>query len=143
MGNYRPSPIAFARGLHDAIFYLFTDEDKTNAKALKKYHQDTPWILEQIGDALNLPKSVENKLRALITVKDENAVPVFGEADRDLTDTEQVPLLYEGGIEAFMQNEGLPYVPDAYIAHSKTKIGYELSFTKYFYKPSELRPLMR
>ena len=58
-----------------------------------------------------------------------------------LRDTEQVPLRYEGGMEGFMQNEVLPYVPDAYIDDTKTKMGYELSFTKYFYKPIELRPL--
>ena len=40
-----------------------------------------------------------------------------------------------------MQNEVLPYVPDAYVDDTKTKVGYELSFTKYFYKPTELRPL--
>jgi type I restriction enzyme M protein len=136
-----PRPLRL-RVLPDADISSLSDEDKNKCKeALKKVPQDTPlddW--NKFGDALNLPKSLKNKLRALITVKDENAVPVFGEADRDLTDTEQVPLLYEGGIEAFMQNEVLPYVPDAYIDHSKTKIGYELSFTKYFYKPSELRP---
>ena len=52
-----------------------------------------------------------------------------------------MPLLYEGGIEAFMQNEVLPYTPDAYVNEEKTVVGYELSFTKYFYKPVQLRPL--
>ena len=40
-----------------------------------------------------------------------------------------------------MRNEVLPYAPDAYVAEGETKVGYELSFTKYFYKPVELRPL--
>ena len=40
-----------------------------------------------------------------------------------------------------MQNEVLPYAPDAYVDEKKTQIGYELSFTKYFYKPVELRPM--
>jgi type I restriction enzyme M protein len=52
-----------------------------------------------------------------------------------------VPLLYEGGIEAFMENEVLPYAPDAYVDEDATVIGYELSFTKYFYKPVELRSI--
>jgi type I restriction enzyme M protein len=64
---------------------------------------------------------------------------VKGEVDAALRDSEQVPLLYSGGIEAFMQNEVLPYAPDAFVDESKTVIGYELSFTKYFYKPVELR----
>lgn len=61
--------------------------------------------------------------------------------DPALRDKEQVPLLYPGGIEAFMANEVLPYAPDAYVDEDKTVIGYSLSFTKYFYKPVELRPL--
>lgn len=71
-------------------------------------------------------------------VRDDNGNPI---PDKSLTDTEQVPLLYEGGIEAFMQNEVLPYTPDAYVNDEKTVIGYELSFTKYFYKPVQLRTL--
>jgi len=61
--------------------------------------------------------------------------------DPKLKDSEQVPLLYEGGIEAFMENEVLPYAPDAYVDEDATVIGYELSFTKYFYKPVALRPI--
>jgi type I restriction enzyme M protein len=61
--------------------------------------------------------------------------------DKDLTDTEQIPLDYEGGIEAFIKTEVLPYAPDAWVDEKKTQIGYEISFTKHFYKPIELRPL--
>ncbi|OAV73082.1 putative type I restriction enzymeP M protein [Bacteroidales bacterium Barb6] len=61
--------------------------------------------------------------------------------DKELTDTEQIPFNYEGGINAFFRNEILPFAPDAWIDESKTQIGYELSFTKYFYKPVQLRPL--
>ncbi len=35
----------------------------------------------------------------------------------------------------------MPYAPDAYVDEKKTQIGYEISFTKYFYKPVELRPM--
>ncbi|MBN1363251.1 MAG: SAM-dependent DNA methyltransferase [Syntrophaceae bacterium] len=63
------------------------------------------------------------------------------EPDTDLRDTEQVPLLEEGGIEAFVKREVLPYVPDAWIDSSKTQLGYEISFTKHFYKPTQLRTL--
>jgi type I restriction enzyme M protein len=58
-----------------------------------------------------------------------------------LRDTEQVPLLEEGGVEAFVRREVLPYTPDAWIDESKTKIGYEVSFTRHFYKPKRLRSL--
>ncbi len=62
-------------------------------------------------------------------------------ADKNLTDTEQIPLKYEGGIKKFFEEEVFPYAPDAWIDHSKTQIGYEISFTKYFYKPVRLRTL--
>ena len=83
-------------------------------------------------------------LYSLIEV-DENAEPVTKNGklipNPALRDSEQVPFRYEGGINGFMQNEVLPYVPDAYVDDTKTKVGYELSFTKYFYKPTELLPL--
>lgn len=63
------------------------------------------------------------------------------EPDTDLRDTEQVPLLEEGGIEAFIRREVLPYTPDAWLDESKAKIGYEISFTRHFYKPQPLRTL--
>ncbi|MGE0126974.1 MAG: N-6 DNA methylase [Blastocatellales bacterium] len=63
------------------------------------------------------------------------------EPDGDLRDTEQIPLLEEGGIEAFFRREVLPYTPDAWIKEDATKIGYEISFTRHFYKPQPLRTL--
>lgn len=63
------------------------------------------------------------------------------EPDTDLRDTEQVPLLEAGGIAAFFKREVLPHVPDAWIDESKTRVGYEISFTRYFYKPQKLRTL--
>jgi type I restriction enzyme M protein len=63
------------------------------------------------------------------------------EPDTDLRDTEQVPLLEEGGIEAFFTREVLPHMPDAWIDAESIKIGYEVSFTRYFYKPQPLRTL--
>jgi len=63
------------------------------------------------------------------------------ESDADLRDTEQVPLLEEGGIEAFVRREVLPHVPDAWFDQTSIKIGYEISFNRYFYKPQPLRTL--
>lgn len=61
--------------------------------------------------------------------------------DAALRDKEQVPLLYPGGIDAFMEKEVLPYAPDAFYNADDVVVGYELSFTKYFYKPVELRSI--
>ena len=63
------------------------------------------------------------------------------EPDSELRDYEQVPLLEDGGIEAFIRREVLPYTPDAWIVEADTKIGYEVSFTRHFYKPQPLRTL--
>jgi len=63
------------------------------------------------------------------------------EPDTSLRDTEQIPLMEPGGIEAFVRREVLPYVPDAWIDEEGAKIGYEISFTRYFYKPEPMRSL--
>ena len=63
------------------------------------------------------------------------------EPDPDLRDTEQVPLKEPGGIDAFFRREVLPHAPDAWIAREATKIGYEISFARHFYKPAPLRSL--
>jgi type I restriction enzyme M protein len=63
------------------------------------------------------------------------------EPDSDLRDVEQVPLQESGGIEAFIKREVLPYAGDAWVDQSKTEIGYEINFNRYFYKPQPLRSL--
>ncbi|MQX37767.1 N-6 DNA methylase [Roseospira navarrensis] len=74
-------------------------------------------------------------------VIDGKPVIVEYEPDSELRDTEQVPFLEDGGIEAFIRREVLPHAPDAWIEDGKTVIGYEISFTRHFYKPQPLRPL--
>ena len=63
------------------------------------------------------------------------------EPDAELRDTEQVPLLEAGGIEGFLHREVLPYAPDAWYVADSVKVGYEISFTRAFYRPRPLRPL--
>ena len=63
------------------------------------------------------------------------------EPNSDLRDTEQVPLLEPGGIEAFIRREVLPHATDAWYDAESVKTGYEISFTRYFYKPQPLRSL--
>lgn len=58
---------------------------------------------------------------------------------KNRNEVEQIPLLYPGGIAAFYENEVKPY--DAEVEFGEPVIGYELSFTKYFYKPVQLRSL--
>ena len=53
-------------------------------------------------------------------------------ADADLRDTENVPMNED--IQEYFEREVLPYTPDAWIDHKKTKLGYEIPMTRYFYK---------
>lgn len=91
--------------------------------------------------ATKLKAAALKKIRPFITEKDPTAKPIDGEADSDLRDTEIVPFTYAGGVEAFLKNEVMSYAPDAWVDEKKTSVGYELSFTKYFYKPAELRDM--
>ena len=61
------------------------------------------------------------------------------EPDPALRDTERVPLAEE--IEAYVACEVLPHVPDAWVDHSKTRVGYEIPFTRHFYVYTPPRPL--
>ena len=83
-----------------------------------------------------------DELRGLYpaTIDGKPAVVEY-EPDPQLRDTEQVPLLHEGGIDAFLRNEVLPYAPDAWYVPGSVKVGYEISFNRHFYQPQSLRPL--
>lgn len=96
---------------------------------------------DAFAKATKLKKTQLKKIRPYITETDTEAKEVAGEADPELRDTENIPFQYEGGIHTFMEKEDLPYAPDAYVDEDKTKIGYEISFTKYFYKPVKLRDM--
>lgn len=86
-------------------------------------------------------------LRAILSAlseRDETAPPCLDrhgkpEPDPELRDTENVPL--GESIEAYMAREVLPHVPDAWVDGSKTRIGYEIPFTRHFYTYEPLRPL--
>lgn len=96
---------------------------------------------DAFAKATKLKKTQLKKIRPYITETDPEAKEVAGEADPELRDTENIPFQYEGGIHTFMEKEVLPYAPNAYVDEDKTKIGYEISFTKYFYKPVKLRDM--
>ena len=59
--------------------------------------------------------------------------------DSSLRDTENIPLKED--VDSYMKREVLPHVPDAWVDEKKTKIGYEINFTKYFYQYKPLRSL--
>jgi len=71
----------------------------------------------------------------------ESSVVVEYEADPELRDTEQVPLMEEGGVAAFVEREVLPHAPDAWVLAGSEKVGYEINFNRHFYTPKPLRTL--
>ncbi len=119
---------------------------KLSSTDLKQILRAISWRVETappVIDKVHKPgKTKADPLRGLFeaTVDGKPAILEY-EPDSDLRDTEQVPLLEEGGIEAFIRREVLPYTPDAWIKEEATKIGYEVSFTRHFYKPQPLRTL--
>ena len=81
-------------------------------------------------------------LRGLFEVEiNGNPFVVEYEPDSGLRDTEQIPLQEDGGIAAFLRREVLPYAADAWYQPDSVRIGYEISFTQYFYKPKPMRTL--
>ena len=86
--------------------------------------------------------AVASPLNGLVetTIKGRPAVVEY-EPDTALRDTEQIPLLHEGAIDAFLEKEVLPYAPDAWYLPTQVKVGYEINFTRHFYKPKPMRTL--
>jgi type I restriction enzyme M protein len=119
---------------------------KPGAAELKLIINAVSWRMENAPPVIKKVhksgKIAADSLRGLFEAEvDSKLVVVEYEPDSELRDYEQVPLLEEGGVEAFIRREVLPYTPDAWIVESDTKIGYEISFTRYFYKPPPLRTL--
>lgn len=94
---------------------------------------------KEFAKATGLKAALLKKVRPFITEKDPTAHEVVGEADSELRDTEIIPFTCEDGIEGFMKKEVYPYAPDAWVDNSKTKIGYEIIFNKYFRKRIDVR----
>jgi type I restriction enzyme M protein len=111
-----------------------------------------------------LPRAIEKGVWDAISVRDPEAPVITDrkghpEPDPDLRDNENVPLPgpvgslygdpterlasapYRAGVDAYMAADVLPYVPDAWVDHSKTKIGYEIPLTRQFYRHIPPRPL--
>ena len=75
--------------------------------------------------------SWKNEDAERVIKKTERDGTIIYEADSDLRDTENVPL--DEDILTYFEREVLQHIPDAWIDHSKTVKGYEISFTRYFY----------
>lgn len=123
------SIIAALNKIDETHLYKNRDEfEKVVAKELKK---------ESISIKAPVKKAILNALsekdETAEICRDKNGKP---EPDSELRDTEQIPVKED--IKDYFEREVLPYAPDAWIDEDKTKVGYEIPFTKYFYKYEEL-----
>jgi type I restriction enzyme M protein len=92
------------------------EKQKLDAKAQKRIFDAITW---------------KNENAERVIKKKEKDGTIVYEADSDLRDTEKVP--FDEEIQAYFEHEVLLHIPDAWIDHSKTVKGYEISFTRYFY----------
>jgi type I restriction enzyme M protein len=129
--------------LADVLRSLFGEDPQKDFNKVRKNFE----AYLQLKD-IKLKKTDLKTVYDIFTEKDETAQPVIKkrtktevmyEPDPELRDYENVPL--KEGIEDYFACEVLPHVPDAWIDHEKTVRGYEISFTKYFYKYQPLRSL--
>ncbi len=116
----------------------YSPKEIKDLKASAERTEDAPPVIKKIHKNGTAP----NPLRGLFetTISGKPAVVEY-EPDPELRDTEQIPLLEEGGVEAFLRREVLPHAADAWYVADSVKTGYEISFTRYFYKPQPLRTL--
>jgi type I restriction enzyme M protein len=96
------------------------------------------------NEKLQLPTPLLRAVLSALSERDETADVCTDsngrpEPDAELRDTENVPLKED--INTYFEREVRPHVPDAWIDASKTKVGYEIPFTRHFYKYTPLRPL--
>ncbi len=127
-----------------SVFTSIQDDDlvRSIAKATTRLDYMAPGVSQVVAGAIEKQFQGQRlKQIAIVIDGDEECCRLEYEPDPDLRDTEQVPLLEDGGIAAFIEREVLPYTPDAWVKQDATKVGYEVSFTRHFYKPQPLRTL--
>ena len=107
-------------------------------KAENEKNENAAPIIRKVLPASTDANPLEGKVEVPLNGK---PVVVEYEPDTDMRDTEQVPLLHPGGIEAFLQEEVLPYAPDAWYNPEAVRVGYEINFNRHFYKPQPMRSL--
>ena len=135
------------RKLMQAAQKLFKDLGNKEYIDFNLFERDVDKILKSLEIRLSNPE--KKAILNAVSWKDEKAEPVIKktekdgtivyESDSDLRDSENV--LLNEDIETYFKREVLQYVPDAWIDHSKTVKGYEISFTRYFYNYEQPRSL--
>lgn len=135
--------IATGRKTQQAILDALEDPTlKRLAKNRDKFKDTLKGFFKQAR--LSVPAALFKAILMALSERDETADICTDnkgnyEPDPELRDYENVPLKEK--IEDYMAREVLPHVSDAYVDESKTKIGYEINFNRYFYKYTPPRPL--
>ena len=122
---------AFSKATKGKLFkdrkeFLTTLRDVDRARGLRLSAPELKAVLAALGE--------RDETAEICGDKDGQPEP-----DADLRDTETVPL--KESIEEYFKREVLPHVPDAWIDHSKTKVGYEIPLNRHFYRYEPPRPL--
>jgi len=118
---------------------IYTAKELKELKATAKRSEDASPIIKKIHKKGTAADPLKGKFE--VKSKKGERVVVEYEPDTDLRDTEQIPLMEDGGIEAFLKREVIPHAADAWYVPDTVKTGYEISFTRYFYKPQPMRTL--
>ncbi|MGH8564557.1 MAG: type I restriction-modification system subunit M [Gammaproteobacteria bacterium] len=120
----------------------YTPKEIKALKETAERAENAPPVIKKIHKRGTKPDPLRGLFANPMVGADPRGCPVVEyEPDTELRDTEQVPLLEEGGIETFLRREVLPHAPDAWYVPDSVKTGYEISFTRQFYKPQPLRTL--
>ncbi len=141
-GEAAETEIADGQKLQEAVLAMLGGMDGT---ALYKSREAFTKVLkaEMKRRGVKVPAPVEKAILSACSERDEAAevctVNGAAEPDTELRDYENVPLRED--INAYMAREVLPHVPDAWVDPSKTKVGYEIPFTRHFYVYEPPRPL--
>lgn len=135
--------IAEGKRLQESI--LSALEDLAGKSIVKNRDRFMEMMKEAFREAgIKVPALLFKAILVALSERDETAdicIDSKGkpEPDPELRDYENVPLKED--VQAYFEREVLPHVPDAWIDHSKTKVGYEFNFKRYFYKYTPPRPL--
>ncbi len=119
-----------------AIARAMSEPDPDAAPVVKKEHKATSKEIEELTEVYGIERE---RLSDYGFYPVKKGVWVEYETDSDLRDTEKIPVKED--IYQYFLREVRPYVADAWINLPPTKIGCEISFNKYFYKPTPLRTL--
>ena len=126
----------------EAIHGFVTRINGVNVPSREKFIAILKYEAEQ--DGISLSATVMKAMLGAFSQRDEAGELCTDskgkiEADSDLRDTENVPLSED--VDSYFKREVLPYAPDAWVDAGKEKIGYEIPFTRHFYKYQPPRPL--